>query len=92
MWASNEIQDWDPCTMSGYSDGFSYLDNPETMKKAYSFVNDNDSIITPDESSYESGKSGSSSSGPQKTELDMQYEQFMSNRTNEVPSAPQRLS
>jgi hypothetical protein len=41
------------------------------MKKAYSFVNDNDTIITPDESSYESGKSGSSSSGPQiKSELD----------------------
>ena len=88
--ASNEIQDWDPCTMSGYSDGFSYLENPETIKKAYSFISDEEKIITPDESNYESGSS--SSSGPKKSDMDVQYEQFMSNRTNDVASPVQRLS
>ena len=89
--SSNEIQDWDPCTMSGYSDGFSYLENPDVMKKAYSFIDGEETIITPDESNYESGSSNSSAS-QHKSELDVQYEKFMSSRTGDVPAAPQRLS
>ena len=39
--------------MTGYSDGFSYLENPDVMKKSYSFLNDgNNSITTPDEKNY----------------------------------------
>lgn len=88
--ASNEIQEWDPLTMAGYSDGFSYLENPETMKKAYSFIDDNDKIITPDEKNYESNKSSNGSQ--HKTQLDQDYEQFMSSRGTEVAAPIQRLS
>lgn len=83
------IMDWDPCTMSGYSDGFSYLENEDVMKKSYSFVNENEKIHTPDESNFESNKSGS---GPVKTQLDNDYENFMSQRSNEVAAPIQRMS
>ena len=85
----NSIEDWDPCTMTGYSDGFSYLENSDVMKKSYSFLSDsNNSITTPDEKNY--GQEQQSSSQP-KSKLDMDYENYMSSRSNEVPAAPQRL-
>ena len=83
------IMEWDPCTMSGYSDAFSYLENEDVMKKSYSFVNDNDKINTPDESNFESSKSGS---GQVKSELDNDYENFMSKRSSEVSAPIQRMS
>lgn len=86
----NSIQDWDPCTMTGYSDGFSYLENSDVMKKSYSFLSDsNNSIATPDEKNY--GQDQKSSNQP-KSKLDMDYENFMNSRSNDVPAAPQRLS
>lgn len=86
----NSIEDWDPCTMTGYSDGFSYLENSDVMKKSYSFLSDsNNSITTPDEKNY--GQDQKSSNQP-KSKLDMDYDSYMSSRSNEVPSAPQRLS
>ena len=30
---NNQIQDWDPSTMTGYSDGFSYLESDDVIKK-----------------------------------------------------------
>ena len=83
------IMEWDPCTMSGYSDAFSYLENEDVMKKSYSFVNDDDKINTPDESNFESSKSGS---GQVKSELDNHYENFMSKRSGEVSAPIQRMS
>ena len=83
------IMEWDPCTMSGYSDAFSYLENEDVMKKSYSFVNDDDKINTPDESNFESSKSGS---GQVKSELDNGYESFMSKRSGEVSAPIQRMS
>ena len=85
---SASIQDWDPSTMTGYSDGFSYLENPDVMKKSFSFLNDEDKIITPDEKNY-----GQESNKDQpKTQLDNDYEKFMSSRSNDIPAPPQRLS
>jgi hypothetical protein len=49
---SQSILDWDPHTMSGYSDGFSYISTNDVMKKSFAFLNDNNSIITPDEKNY----------------------------------------
>ena len=88
--SNDSIMEWDPCTMSGYSDAFSYLENDDVMKKAYSFVNENESINTPDESNFESG--GKSSSNQVKSQLDNDYESFMSQRSNEVSAPIQRLS
>tara|TARA_Y200000002_G_scaffold377887_1_gene384258 strand:- start:2428 stop:2943 length:516 start_codon:yes stop_codon:yes gene_type:complete len=87
--SKDSIMDWDPCTMSGYSDGFSYLESDDVMKKSYSFIDSNDKINTPDESSFDSGKS---SSGPEKTQLDNDYENFMASRSNEVAAPIQRMS
>lgn len=83
------IMEWDPMTMSGYSDGFSYLEGDDIMKKSYSFVNDNETINTPDESNFDSNKS---SSNQVKSELDNDYEKFMASRTNEVAAPIQRLA
>lgn len=87
--SKESIMDWDPCTMSGYSDGFSYLEGENVMKKSYSFVDENDKIHTPDESNYDSNKSGSNQP---KSQLDNDYESYMSQRTNEVAAPIQRLA
>jgi hypothetical protein len=78
------IQDWDPYTMSGYSDGFSYLTNPDVMKKSFSFINDNDSITTPDEKNY--SNDNEKGNNQPKTKLDNDYETFMNQRKYEVPT------
>jgi hypothetical protein len=83
------IQDWDPYTMSGYSDGFSYLTNPDVIKKSFSFLTENDSIITPDEKNY-SGDSKGNKDQP-KTQLENDYDSFMSQRKMDVPSSIPRL-
>lgn len=88
--STNSIQDWDPCTMSGYSDGFSYLENEDVMKKSYSFINAEEKINTPDESNYEA--SGQSGGNQQKTQLDVDYESFMSSRSNDVAAPIQRMA
>lgn len=87
--SKESIMDWDPCTMSGYSDGFSYLEGENVMKKSYSFVDENDKIHTPDESNYDSNKSNSNEP---KSQLDSDYENFMSQRSNEVAAPIQRLA
>jgi len=86
---SQGIQDWDPLTMTGYSDGFSYLTESDVMKKNFSFLSDSETIITPDEKNY-SNESSSNKNEP-KTKLDNDYESFMSRRSNDVPAAPPRL-
>lgn len=83
------IQDWDPHTMAGYSDGFSYLTESDVMKKSFSFINDNDSITTPDGKNY-SNESTKEQDQP-KTKLDNDYESFMNQRKFEVPTGTPRL-
>jgi hypothetical protein len=87
----NAILDWDPMAMTGYSDGFSYIDNSnDPQKKSFSFLGGNDSTIyTPDEKSF--GGNDDKKSGGAKTELDLNYEKLMNNRNHEVPNAPTRL-
>ena len=82
------IQDWDPHTMSGYSDGFSYLQNADVMKKSFSFINDNNIIVTPDEGSYSGGENNKDKP---KTKLDSDYEHFVNNRNLDVPNPAPRL-
>jgi hypothetical protein len=87
---SQGIQDWDPHTMTGYSDGFSYLTNPDVMKKTFSFINENNTIQTPDEKNY-SNDSGNGKKEEVKTRLDGDYETFVNQRKFDVPSAIPRL-
>ena len=87
---SQSIQDWDPHTMTGYSDGFSYLENSDVMKKSFSFLNDSNSIITPDEKNYSNDGDNGKKNQP-KTKLDNDFESFMNQRQMEVPSSAPRL-
>lgn len=79
-----KIQEWDPQSMSGYSDGFSYIENADVMKKSFSFLNDTNNIITPDEKNY--GDKGNKNE--EKTELDVNYEKIMNSRKMDVASPP----
>ncbi len=65
---SSSIMDYDPLGMAGYSDNFSFLDGKnEPLKKAFSFVNENFNIPTPDGNSMtgdnQSGRGGGGSFG-----------------------------
>jgi hypothetical protein len=81
------IQDWDPLTMTGYSDGFSYLsENSDVMKKSFSFISDKDGIITPDEKNY-SNDGNKGDKGQPKTKLDGDFESFMNQRKFDVPAS-----
>ena len=87
---TQSIQDWDPHTMTGYSDGFSYLQESDVMKKSFAFITDNDNkIVTPDEKNYSDGDKASNNQP--KTELDSQYENFVNQRKFDMPSAPSRI-
>ena len=88
--SNDSVMDWDPTTMTGYSDGFSYLGSDDVIKKSYSFLDNDQKINTPDESNYDSGKS--SNNGPEKTQLDNDYERFMASRSNEVAAPIQRMA
>ncbi len=87
----NAILDWDPMAMTGYSDGFSYIDNgSDPQKKSFAFLGGNDgSIYTPDEKSF--GGNDDKKSGGAKTELDINFEKLMNNRNHDIPNAPTRL-
>ena len=83
---SQSIQDWDPHTMSGYSDGFSYISNEDVMKKSFSFITENITITTPDEKSY-SNDDNSGKKTQEKTKLDNDFESYMDKRKYDVPAS-----
>jgi len=75
------IEDWDPISMIGFSDSFSYLDNNNTViKKSFAFLNENNSIITPDEGSY--GDNSSSKSKNNSNNNTMQYQPYVNEQQN----------
>jgi len=86
------ILDWDPHTMSGFSDGFSYLENKnDVIKRSFAFINENNAISTPDIDSYQAGSGNSSMKSEKEKRFDGEYEKFMSQRKNDIPMAPPRL-
>jgi len=85
---NQNIMEWDPLSMSGYSDNFSYIDNNEMMKKSFSEINEEIKISTPDDTQY-SGEGKKKDSA--KNEFDSNYEQFMNQRKVEVPGGVARM-
>jgi hypothetical protein len=82
--------------MSGFSDGFSYLENNNpVIKRSFAFVSDNISISTPNPETYTDNRdsnSGTNTKGDlKKKQFDNEYETFMNQRKNEVPSTIPRL-
>ncbi len=78
-----DIQNWDPVTMSGYSDSFSYLENDNSaMEKNYSFLGSkSETINTPSEGST---ITKNSSSAP-KSKTDIAYENLLAQRRQSTP-------
>jgi hypothetical protein len=90
------IQDWDPHTMAGFSDGFSYLEDQSAIKRSFAFINDNNSgsIPTPDPDAYLNGRNDNNSNNKgdmKKKQFDNEYEQFMNQRKHDVPSPMPKL-
>ena len=77
------IEDWDPVTMSGYSDSFSYLENDTSaMQKNYSFLgNKQEKINTPSEGSNVKNNQ----SNVTKSKTDMAYEKLLASRRSDTP-------
>ena len=94
------IEDYDPQGMTGYSDTFSFLDNQNPLKKAFSFIND---ALGGGGGQSSGGSGGGMSMGSgdreEKTtresqkqkELSAAYEKMMNQRKFEVPQGPMRM-
>lgn len=92
------IMDWDPQTMSGFSDGFSYLDTntPTVIKRSFAFINEKHDIDTPDIKNFQDnrgndGQNMNSKNDLKKMQFDQDLEKFMNSRKVEVPSAAPRF-
>lgn len=87
------ILDWDPHTMTGFSDGFSYLDEKQNViKRSFAFISENQAISAPDEKNFSDNRGGQSSKNDAKQqEFDQNYERFMNQRKNEVPATIPKL-
>lgn len=81
------IENWDPITMSGYSDSFSYIEEGNAMEKNYSFLNSKiPQINTPSEGSNVS----KNASNQVKSKTDMAYENLINKRKMEIPNPIRR--
>ncbi len=60
---NGDILDYDPVGMSGYSDSFSFIDNNNPLKKAFSFINENFNDGNSSNQRNNNGGGGGNSSG-----------------------------
>ena len=84
------ISDFDPCTMNGFSDNFSFLGNDNKsapMDHNFSFLSSgNDKLINPNQFQNSNDQGGNKI----KNEMEQRMEQLKQARDAEVPSAIQR--
>ena len=84
------ISDFDPCTMNGFSDNFSFLGNDNKsapMDHNFSFLSSgNDKLINPNQFQNNNDQGGNKI----KNEMEQRMEQLKQARDAEVPSAIQR--
>jgi hypothetical protein len=85
------ISDFDPCTMNGFSDNFSFLGDGNENEKSkpidhnFSFLNsDNNNLINPTEFKESSGKNNV------KSDMERAYESFKNNRDTDIPQQIRR--
>lgn len=83
--SNDSIQPFFSNEMSGYSDGYSYLNNENPMNHSYEFLN---GVETSNQNKISSIETSSSSA--KEDEFNQQYEQLMEKRRSEVPDAIQR--
>lgn len=86
---SNSIKDWDPMTMSGYSDGYSYLDKGPSMEKNFSFLEKTNTIYTP----KDDGEKNTSSNAKkfEKSGTSLAYDNLLKQRSIDMPRGPNRI-
>lgn len=83
--SNDSIQPFFSNEMSGYSDGYSYLNNENPMNHSYEFLN---GVETSNKNKISSIETTSSSA--KEDEFNQQYEQLMEKRRSEVPDCIQR--
>ena len=86
---NNQISDWDPLAMAGYSDGFSYIENSTSAtEKNYLYLNqmENSRINTPEDNNNSKKIDNNSNN-----QIDYNYEKFMMQRENDVGKPLQRM-
>lgn len=85
------ISDFDPCTMNGFSDNFSFLGNDNKsapMDHNFAFLSGNgDKLINPNQ--FQSSGNGKEADKV-KSEMEQRLQQLQSTRDSEVPQAIQR--
>ena len=81
-----KIQPFFSNEMSGYSDGYSYINNENPMDHSFQFIN---GIENKEEKSFSSNNSTNSTSAKE-DEFNKQYEVLMQQRREEIPDALQR--
>lgn len=80
-----DISDYEPGTMNGFSDNFSFLSDNGPIDHNFSFLGGDNSIPGNKQLPFESKQSDSDVNNPQKkNEMDKAYEQMMSSRTNDA--------
>lgn len=90
MVQKQDISDWDPSSMTGYSDNFSYLSNAsEPSEKNYLYLNNENSgrIYTPEDNGNNSKKTDDNP----RSSLDYNLEKMKLQRDNEVMSPINRF-
>tara|TARA_B100000963_G_C22579247_1_gene650025 strand:+ start:444 stop:1049 length:606 start_codon:yes stop_codon:yes gene_type:complete len=85
----NGISDFDPCTMNGFSDNFSFLGdtNNKPIDHNFSFLNNNnDNLINPSQFQCSNDSSGDG----KKSDMERAYENFKNSRDNDIPQPIRR--
>ena len=85
------ISDFDPCTMNGFSDNFSFIgneNNGQPIDHNFSFLNSNNNKLINEQQFSNSNNSNSGSKV--KSDMEKAYERLMQSRDSEVPNPIQR--
>jgi len=88
---SGGISDFDPCTMNGFSDNFSFLGdgNDKPIDHNFSFLGGGDENLINPSQVQNSGGGGPSKDG-KKSDMERAYEQFKNNRDTDIPQQIRR--
>ena len=89
---SGGISDFDPCTMNGFSDNFSFLGdgNAKPIDHNFSFLGGgDDNLINPSQVQNSGGGMGSDNDG-KKSDMERAFEQFKNSRDNDIPQPIRR--
>jgi len=90
---SNDILDYDPMGMAGYSDSFSFLQSDGPLKKAYTFINENFGGVSnvQQQQNLEDSQRQQQRVSQKSKELSTAYDNLMNARKYDIPQPISRL-